>query len=162
MLGKVMLFLCCSGIGFAAAEKTHCRQQQLRLSADFIRTLISRLEFSMKPAGKLVEELAQQSAFRKLGYLWAFQNDQKYPFAQNWKKTVAQNQGEFTDSDKTLLLCVGDILGAYDLDAQKKELEHLAKELEQSASELTQEAERNRNLYTALGPLCGIALGILL
>ena len=54
------------------------------------------------------------------------------------------------------------ILGAYELQIQLEELSRLRAALERSAGQAAGEEERERKLYTSLGPLAGLALCILL
>ena len=58
-----------------------------------------------------------------------------------------------------MLLLVGQVLGAYDLNTQLKELRE---KMTAKAQELLEEDIRERRLYTALGPLMGLAVCILI
>lgn len=61
-----------------------------------------------------------------------------------------------------MLLLVGQVLGAYDLNTQLKELCQLREKMAAKAQELLEEDIRERRLYTALGPLMGLAVCILI
>ena len=66
------------------------------------------------------------------------------------------------DGDREMLLLVGQVLGAYDLNTQLKELCQLREKMTAKAQELLEEDIRERRLYTALGPLMGLAVCILI
>lgn len=70
--------------------------------------------------------------------------------------------GELQRADREVLSRMESILGAYELQIQLEELSRLRAALERSAGQAAGEEERERKLYTSLGPLTGLALCILL
>ena len=101
-----------------------------------------------------------KSSFDSLGYLRKFCSLPKAPFPKRWKQAVEQSVQD--GEDREMLLLVGQVLGAYDLNTQLKELCQLREKMAAKAQELLEEDIRERRLYTALGPLMGLAVCILI
>ncbi len=162
ILGRAMVMVSCIGIGYYLGNKVKMRRTQLLLSAQMLGMLTSRLGFHLQAAGELVEEIAQEQSFCSLIYLQRFCEEKGQSFPLRWRSAIEKEKGELTQSDKDLLLQIGHILGAYDLDSQQEELEHLRNQLEYQAKLLEQQEERDKKLYPVMGPLAGLALCILL
>lgn len=158
--GRVLLFLCLSSIGITMGTRVHKRRELLLLSSQLLGTLSAELTFCQKSADALILELAAKSPFDSLGYLRKFCSLPKAPFPKRWKQAVEQSvQG---GEDREMLLLVGQVLGAYDMNTQLKELCQLREKMTAKAQELLEEDIRERRLYTALGPLMGLAVCILI
>lgn len=163
--GRGFLILCCSGIGWSAAKQNHNRISQLETSQNLVIDLISQLGYTLKPAEELIRELASEERFSKLPYLNFFANaksEELLPFPQRWKQAVRAYPGELSQEEKKLVEQIGDIVGAYDLQAQLEQLRCLSHQMGQVVQKLQAQEERSRTLCTSLGPLAGIALAILL
>ena len=158
--GRVLLFLCLSSIGITMGTRVHKRRELLLLSSQLLGTLSAELTFCQKSADALILELAAKSPFDSLCYLRKFCSLPKAPFPKRWKQAVEQSvQG---GEDREMLLLVGQVLGAYDLNTQLKELGQLREKMTAKAQELLEEDIWERRLYTALGPLMGLAVCILI
>ena len=109
--------------------------------------LQSRLQYSLLPAAELLEQLSQEPRFCALPYLRRFAAG-KTDFPQRWQQAVQD--------------CGGEILGAYDLSQQSRQLSWVQQQLEQGAQRILQESAHEKRMYAALGPLLGMALCILI
>lgn len=69
---------------------------------------------------------------------------------------------EFDADSRALLARIGEILGAYDLSQQSRQLSWVQQQLEQGAQRILQESAHEKRMYAALGPLLGMALCILI
>lgn len=163
--GRGMIILCCSGIGWTAAQRSHRRISQLERSRSLVMELASYLGYTLKPAEELIRELSGEERFSDLSYLRIFseaETEEHLPFPQRWRQAVRRHPGELHQEEQNLVEQIGDILGAYDLQAQLEQLRCLSHQMGQVIQNLQEEEERNRKLCTSLGPLAGIALAILL
>ena len=70
--------------------------------------------------------------------------------------------GEFHADSRALLARIGEIVGAYDLSQQSRQLSWVQQQLEQGAQRILQESAHEKRMYAALGPLLGMALFILI
>ena len=145
--GRVLLFLCLSSIGITMGTRVHKRRELLLLSSQLLGTLSAELTFCQKSADALILELAAKSPFDSLGYLRKFCSLPKAPFPKRWKQAVEQSVQD--GEDREMLLLVGQVLGAYDLNTQLKELCQLREKMAAKAQELLEEDIRERRLYTA-------------
>lgn len=159
------MILCCSGIGWTAAQRSRRRISQLETSQNLVMELLSQLEYTLRPAEELVRELAREERFSDLPYLRTFSEAKSaefLPFPQQWRQAVRAYPGELHQEEQNMVEQIGDVLGAYDLQAQLEQLRCLAHQMGQVIQKLQEQEEQNRTLCTSLGPLAGIALAILL
>ena len=98
---------------------------------------------------------------RALPYLRRFAAG-KTDFPQRWQQAVQDCGGEFDADSRALLARIGEILGAYDLSQQSRQLSWVQQQLEQGAQRILQESAHEKRMYAALGPLLGMALCILI
>lgn len=162
MFGRVIVFLCCTGVGWELAGRSGRRRQELAVSAQLVRRLTGELGYSMKPADELIGMLCREDGFTKLWYLRAFSDLEELPFPERWRRSVLSRTGNLDEDERQLLLRVGEVLGCYDLDTQLQQLLPIAEQLQQRAQELGEQVAKDRRLYTSLGPLAGLAACILL
>ena len=161
VLGRAMLLAGCTAAGFYLAGRSGRRRKELLLAASFLGEVCSRLAFCLQPAGELIEELGKEAAFHSLPCLQLFlQRGEIFP--KGWRAAVMDCGGELQRADREVLSRMESILGAYELQIQLEELSRLRAALERSAGQAAGEEERERELYTSLGPLAGLALCILL
>lgn len=162
LLGYMMILFSSAGIGAFLGNKTGQRRNLLLLSARMIGEILSKLSFHLLPAGELMGEIAAEACFSQLNYLRVFSQKKGQPFPQAWEEAVEEEKSELTQEDKELILRLGDILGAFDLESQQNELSCLRHQIEQSAGFLEEQEEKERKLYPVIGPLIGLAICILL
>lgn len=160
VLGRAMLLAGCTAAGFYLAGRSGRRRKELLLAAPFWERSVPGC---LLPAagGELIEELGREAAFRSLPCLQLFlQRGEIFP--KGWRAAVMDCGGELQRADREVLSRMESILGAYELQIQLEELSRLRAALERSAGQAAGEEERERKLYTSLGPLAGLALCILL
>lgn len=160
VLGKVCLFLCCTGMGICFGNKTSDSRKVMLLSKEFVERLIAKLSFSAKSAEELIENVCKDSDFMKLSYLQAYQKIQKEAFPNRWRKAVIQTQTD--DFLQRELLMIGEILGSYDLETQMQELSQIAAALQTEADHRLEGSLQEQKLYPVLGLLAGLFFFILL
>lgn len=162
LLGCMMILFSSAGIGTFLGNKTGRRRNLLLLSAQMIGEIVSKLGFHLLPARELIEEIAGEERFSSLRYLQIFCQKKGQPFPKSWKQAVEEEKSELTPEDKELILRLGDVLGAFDLESQQAELTCLRRQIEQAAGFLEQQEEKEKKLYPVIGPLIGLAICILL
>ena len=147
MVGRVLLLVGCTAAGNYLAARPMRRYRELMDAAQLVGELQSRLQYSLLPAAELLEQLSQEPRFCALPYLRRFAAG-KTDFPQRWQQAVQD--------------CGGEILGAYDLSQQSRQLSWVQQQLEQGAQRILQESAHEKRMYAALGPLLGMALCILI
>lgn len=161
MVGRVLLLVGCTAAGNYLAARPMRRYRELMDAAQLVGELQSRLQYSLLPAAELLEQLSQEPRFCALPYLRRFAAG-KTDFPQRWQQAVQDCGGEFDADSRALLARIGEILGAYDLSQQSRQLSWVQQQLEQGAQRILQESAHEKRMYAALGPLLGMALCILI
>ena len=154
MVGRVLLLVGCTAAGNYLAARPMRRYRELMDAAQLVGELQSRLQYSLLPAAELLEQLSQEPRFCALPYL--------RQFAAGWQQAVQDCGGEFDADSRALLARIGEIVGAYDLSQQSRQLSWVQQQLEQGAQRILQESAHEKRMYAALGPLLGMALCILI
>ncbi len=161
MVGRVLLLVGCTAAGNYLAARPMRRYRELMDAAQLVGELQSRLQYSLLPAAELLEQLSQEPRFCALPYLRQFAAG-KTDFPQRWQQAVQDCGGEFDADSRALLARIGEIVGAYDLSQQSRQLSWVQQQLEQGAQRILQESAHEKRMYAALGPLLGMALCILI
>ena len=161
MVGRVLLLVGCTAAGNYLAARPMRRYRELMDAAQLVGELQSRLQYSLLPAAELLEQLSQEPRFCALPYLRQFAAG-KADFPQRWQQAVQDCGGEFDADSRALLARIGEILGAYELSQQSRQLSWVQQQLEQGAQRILQESVHEKRMYAALGPLLGMALCILI
>ena len=161
MVGRVLLLVGCTAAGNYLAARPMRRYRELMDAAQLVGELQSRLQYSLLPAAELLEQLSQEPRFCALPYLRQFAAG-KADFPQRWQRAVQDCGGEFDADSRALLARIGEIVGAYDLSQQSRQLSWVQQQLEQGAQRILQESAHEKRMYAALGPLLGMALCILI
>ena len=157
----MLLLVGCTAAGNYLAARPMRRYRELMDAAQLVGELQSRLQYSLLPAAELLEQLSQEPRFCALPYLRRFAAG-KTDFPQRWQQAVQDCGGEFDADSRALLARIGEILGAYDLSQQSRQLSWVQQQLEQGAQRILQESAHEKRMYAALGPLLGMALCILI
>ena len=152
MVGRVLLLVGCTAAGNYLAARPMRRYRELMDAAQLVGELQSRLQYSLLPATELLEQLSQEPRFAA----------GKADFPQRWQQAVQDCGGEFDADSRALLARIGEIVGAYDLSQQSRQLSWVQQQLEQGAQRILQESAHEKRMYAALGPLLGMALCILI
>ena len=115
-------------------------------------------------SGAFVENMAQKKAMLEENPLVRLtdQADEICRACPNNLSGQCESAEKVRRYDREVLSRMESILGAYELQIQLEELSRLRAALERSAGQAAGEEERERKLYTSLGPLAGLALCILL
>lgn len=130
MVGRVLLLVGCTAAGNYLAARPMRRYRELMDAAQLVGELQSRLQYSLLPAAELLEQLSQEPRFCALPYLRRFAAG-KADFPQRWQQAVQDCGGEFDADSRALLARIGEILGAYDLSQQSRQLSWWQQQLEQ-------------------------------
>lgn len=159
-VGRVLVVVGCTAAGNYLAARPMRRYRQLMDATQLTGELCCRLQYSLLPAAELLEQLSQEPRFCALPYLRRFAQGTA-DFPQRWQQAV-ESCGELDADSRALLARIGEILGAYDVSQQSRQLSWVQQQMEQTAQRILRESAGENRMYAALGPLLGMALCILI
>lgn len=123
--------------------------------------LKSRLNFTLAPPLQLLSQLSLKKGGEcEALVLDAIAKCKVGGFKSGWSKSVSEFNG-ISAEERSLLLELGDILGAFDAATQTRGLELLIEKAQFELNRAREESEKNGRLYITLGALCGTAVTVL-
>lgn len=124
--------------------------------------LYDRLKFLQPSVGSLISQAAVCAEFKDLTFLPACGESLRRgeSFPESWK-TAVEAFPELKREEKTVMLSLGDILGASDLESQLSAIEYGKALLETRLETAREYAGKHKKLYRTLGILAGLGIAIL-
>ena len=165
LVGAVLVAVCCSWLGFCAAEELHKRTQALRQMAAGLVLLERELELGGPPLEQLLTRGADRSQgparalFR--GCARGLERLDEEEFSSLWRRQLSQRK-ELGEEGQSLLLPLGNLLGRYDAEQQRDSIAAVRIQLEELAARSDTERRRQGRVYQVLGLSGGAFLVILL
>ena len=165
MLGAVLVAAGCIWLGEKKARRLTDRVRMLSSLSLALEQMERELQLRLLPLPVLMEELSERGdplvrdLFRRA---WnALKNLQETPFDQVWPALV-RDIPNLEESDRRLLIPLGQILGRYDGPGQADSLALVRKELDRHQEQARGESIRLGRVYRAVGAAGGGFLIILL
>lgn len=166
LLGKLLLFAGCCGLGVGKALGLWQRMGCLRAFHRALGGLARELDFSLRPLPVLLDQAERTSGEPAAGFFRAcreeFSRRGGESWAESWRAALSRETLPLTAEDRLLLEEAGDVLGRYDGERQRTALESLLLRLEEEVRLARDEARRMGRVYGALGVAGGLFLVILL
>ena len=165
MLGAVLVAAGCVWIGEKKARRLTARVQMLSSLSLSLEQMERELQLRLLPLPVLMEELSVRGdplvrdLFRHARK--ALENLQETTFDQAWPVLI-RDIPSLEESDRRLLLPLGQILGRYDGSGQAASLSLVRRELERQQEQARAESIRLGRVYRAVGAAGGGFLIILL
>lgn len=163
-LGKLLLLGGCSALGYLRGQE---RRRRVACLADLRRAtgaLARELTFSLRPLPELAAAvqgrgpagpffaLCRREFLRSGGESWA----------DCWQKALDTADLPLREADAQILREMGEVLGRYDGESQRRSLEGLLARLEEALFDAREEARRLVRVDLALGVTAGLFACILL
>lgn len=167
LAGAVLLMLGAAGLGFGAVGQLRARVDSLRALIGALEQMERELTFRLTPMPELMERTARQ-AREPARYLFAHCRDHLWELGEKsfgalWREALAVEPDLLLeDREREVLTELGDVLGRYDAEGQRKSLQRAAAELVRCLRQAEEDRERLGRVYTALGLGSGAMLVILL
>ena len=130
----------------------------------FLTGLSQELSFSLSEPQDLIGRLAGFHEFAKTDYIADTAQRLRHGerFSEAWAKALGASEVPFDDEDRRILLLVGGILGASDLESQLNGLSHCAEQLKMRLRADQPKVEERSKLARTIGLLAGVCLAVLL
>lgn len=138
--------------------------REIETAVQLLAHLYDRMKWFQPTMNSLVETAGELPTFRELLYLVACRRGmglgESFPAA--WRAALEQEHGALGGEETAILLGLGDILGATDLEGQLAALAFARREMELRLETARADRSRYQKLYSTLGVLAGLAFAIIL
>jgi len=165
IIGKFLIFLGISALGFQYAHGLKGRASCLRDVLGALERLERELGFALLPVEILLKQMKEGSRaaaefFRQCEA--RFQSRGEERLEEIWTETLQESTLPLTEEDKRLVQEIGGIMGRYDGDSQRQAFARIHDRLKMQQEEAAEEAARMGKVYSVLGPSIGLILALLL
>lgn len=165
LFGAIVLIGAAGILGFSASATLTARERALRGILRSFHTMHSEIGEYLTPLEEIMERLSRESAtpldmfFRSC--LSEMREKPETPFRLIWTKNIKRaDYLKLRKEEIEIVSALGNVLGRYGSEEQKKAIEHTARCVESMALAAEREKKRLGGLYTRLGVISGLALVI--
>ena len=139
-------------IGNAKAGKYVNRVKELVSIKTILNIFESKIKFTQSPLREIFCSVAEscsekniQKIFRKLA------TEKQYNIHENWEKVIKQEETNLNEEDKKILIDMGKILGATDIDGQVSNIKIASNFIDKQIEKAEKEKEKNAKMFRTLG-----------
>ena len=164
--GAFAILLAATSLGVCSLLERKRRRKCLRQLCASLELMEAELGTNAKPLADVFRDLCSRSEgsvlhfFRFLSECIAYLD--RISFLELWKEAVVVCLPELTGREREELICLGDILGKYELSRQCAALEHCAALLREELNRQQEQGRGEDKLMLALPTALGLLLVILL
>lgn len=165
IIGAILLVGGASLMGIFASEGIRARARSLAGFEQVLGMMAREIGEYLSPLPELMRRIAEITSpplsdfFRACSEETMKRNDM--PFSLIWSKNLTRAPSLYlAPQEREELLALGNVLGRYSAEEQKKSIEHAARRISALRGEAEGEVRRLAKLYAKLGVTCGIAVVI--
>lgn len=154
------MVIVCTMTGSYFTSRDRLRVRTIEELLLMIQIISTEIKFSRAPLDSIIIRLNRRNNFLHLDFIEecvSFLKDKSFPEA--WKLSVRKSS--LHNSDKQLLLSLGDNLGTSDVEGQLSNCELHRELLENNLKNAREKCVRFGKLYTSLGVLGGFLIAVL-
>lgn len=149
-----------AAIGLCCSLKLKRRRQTLEQAVLLAEEMQIKIGYQALPVREIIGQAVDNSAYNRLQFLKTIaQCSEEHNFHNAWEKGISSADG-LTAEDKSILLALGNGLGASDCDGQLALLKTHKTLLERQLAAADDEYSRKGKMVRSVGMLCGLAAGI--
>ncbi len=165
ILGSLLLVGATTAIGVSVSSVLSSRVKILNSIKEWLMFVHSEIGENLTP----LDELAEKSVSTVTGPFGCFlkecfdgmRSNPHIPFGIIWTKNITRAEYlQLRPQEKNTLIALGNTLGRYGVEEQKKAISHTIRSVEAFAETAETDYKRLGKLYTKLGIICGISLVI--
>ena len=136
--------------------------KRLESACAMLSEMSSRLAGLMPTMLGLMTQLAAQERFAPLGIAQKCRDKllEGNPFSSSWGDAVESSRTLLGGEAADILLPLGEVLGAADLESQLGAISHAQKSLNLKLESAREDQKKKSGMLGAMGVLCGIAIAI--
>ena len=166
MLGAVLLFWRCFGLGLIQIRRMDSRINVLKMLVFSLEAMEREITFRLPAMEVMLREAAAGTREPVAGFLIGcsteLEKGLQKPFQEMWSNMALQKLSVLKKSDFDSLLALGGVLGRYDAEGQRDAIGHACASLEHSLLTATEERRNQGKVYGTLSATAGAFLVILL
>jgi len=150
-------------IGNIKAEKYIQRLKELISIKTALNILENKIKFTQTPLKEIFKQIASSSSEKNISSIFnTLSKEQNSNIHKSWVKVINKTETNLNNEDKKILIDMGNILGATDVDGQVSNIKLTSTFLDRQIEKAEQEKEKNVKLFRTLGIVSGLTIIIIL
>lgn len=148
----IIIFVLAVYIGNVKAGKYVNRVKELVTIKTLLNIFENKIKFTQSTLKEIFECIAEscsekniQKIFQKLA------TEKQYNIHENWEKVIKQEETNLNEEDKKILIDMGKILGATDIDGQVSNIKIASNFIDKQIEKAEKEKEKNAKMFRTLG-----------
>jgi len=152
-------------IGNSKANEYVNRLKELISIKSALNIFESKIKFTQLPLEEIFKSIADNCSERNIKEI--FQHlikniKQNVNIHKSWENAINTNESNLNNEDKKILIDMGKILGATDLEGQVSNIKITSSFIDTQIQKAEQEKEKNAKMYRTLGIVSGLTIIIVL
>ena len=160
-LGAALVFLGSTAAGFALRQELRLRLRLLTAVIDSLNLLRSDIVGRLLPLPEALHHLAAEPLSTQYAALADGITDGGRPFSESWA-AVFQALDMLTPDVRAALLTLGEQLGKYDAQIQRRALDTCIETLQAAAAQMQADTTQRGKLFCGLGATLGLLAAVAL
>ena len=150
-------------IGNIKAEKYIQRLKELVSLKTALNILENKIKFTQTPLEEIFKQIASSSSEKNIVKIFnELSKEQDSNIHKTWEKVISKTETYLNNEDKKILIDMGNILGATDVEGQVSNIKITSTFLDRQIEKAEQEKEKNVKLFRTLGIVSGLTIIIIL
>lgn len=168
IIGAVCIIIATTAIGFGQSFRLHLRYRELLELKKILCLFSGEVRFGGGTMEEAFETVARMSGPPFRNFFLFLTGEMKKKEGERltdiWNRAVEEHlkDAHLTDSDKDILIRLGNELGCLDRETQQNTIALATEQVEDTRKELHEELPKKMRLYNCLGILAGVFITILL
>ena len=159
---SILIICICSYLGVSKAKTYETREKELKKIKSSLAFFKSKIEFTYEPIKEIFEQISKLVYLHKDNiFLKTVEQTKSLDINSAWNKSVEENFN-FNNEDKEILIMFGKLLGKTDKSGQLSEIDITQEFIEKQIEKAEQEKNKNSKLYKTLGIISGVGIVIIL
>ena len=123
----------------------------------------TKIKFTQSPLNEIFKNISENCSEKNIKNIFnKLTEKQNNNIHKNWENTINLSESNLNIEDKKILIDMGKILGATDVDGQISNIKIASSFIDRQIEKAEQEKEKNAKMFRTLGIVSGLTIIIIL
>lgn len=139
-------------IGNAKARKYVDRVKELVSIKTILNIFENKIKFTQSPLREIFRSVAESCSERNVQKIFQkLATEKEYNLHEKWEKIIEHEESNLNSEDKKILIDMGKILGATDIEGQVSNIKIASDFIDKQIEKAEKEKEKNEKMFRTLG-----------
>ncbi len=150
-------------IGNSKANQYVNRLKELISIKSALNIFESKIKFTQTPLTEIFNNIAKNCSEKSIQKIFEkLAREKGTNIHKSWEKTISKAESNLDNEDKKILIDMGKILGATDIDGQVSNIRITSSFIDKQIEKAEKEKEKNVKMFRTLGIVSGLTIIIIL